>query len=539
MEKVFLFFLVSIASILLLASCSGGKNAYPERPAGFGTVFGTILDEDGNPVPARVYVKGSDDSTYFAVNGISYEAPFFGGRIGYSGKCFTTRGNTFVVHLPPGRAAVLIERGKEFVPVADTLAIAAGKEAKPTYTLRRWADMVAKGWYSGDTHVHRELGDMADLMLAEDLNVAVPQTVWNQKNAGGLDTWLARADSLGAVRIDATHIFSVLSHEIERFNSGAFLFHHTGKTRLPITGSTEWEPSDFSFFEKTHAAGGYCEIEKPWWPESHILLAVGPGDLLGIANNHFTYTSYLPEHPRKREELRADYPPGVRGYALYVFDLWYAYLNCGFRTAPTAGSASGVLPNPLGYNRVYVKLDSAFTYDAWFKALVAGRNFVTNGPLLIATANGKGPGETVEIDSLAEKSVEVVFEVSSLVPIERVEVLRNGSVMYVQNDPKLAGNSLTLTAHIPVPETCWIAVRAFEKRDDTFRFAHTAPIWVSVLGKPFAPKRYAAEYFLKKTREVIAAAPDMKFPTEDSRAAAMDVYQKAEAIYSGLAKGGK
>jgi hypothetical protein len=161
---------------------------------------------------------------------------------------------------------------------------------------------------------------------------------------------------------------------------------------------------------------------------------------------------------------------------------------------------------------------------------------VTNGPLLLATVNGKDPGETAEIDSLTEKSVEVDCLVCSLVPIERVEVIRNGSVIYTATDPKLENNRTIVQTLVPVTETCWIAVRCFEKREDTFRFAHTAPVWVSVLGKPFAPKRYAAEYFLKKTREVIAAAPGQKFQDKESRNAAMEVYRKAEAVYAGILK---
>jgi hypothetical protein len=106
--------------------------------------------------------------------------------------------------------------------------------------------------------------------------------------------------------------------------------------------------------------------------------------------------------------------------------------------------------------------------------------------------------------------------------------------MFTATEPKLTDNTATVRALVPVTETCWIAVRCFEKREDTFRFAHTAPVWISVSGKPFSPKLYAAEYFLGKTREVIAAAGKQKFPNEESRNAAMDVYRKAEEMYAGI-----
>jgi len=256
--------------------------------------------------------------------------------------------------------------------------------------------------------------------------------------------------------------------------SGALLLHHTGKTEISERPVDERTPSDISLMEQAHAAGGFTEIEKPWWPEAHIGLALG-GDLVGIANNHFTYSSYLPERARERTEFRKDYPPGAHGYALYCFDLWYAYLNCGFRASPTAGSASGVLPNPPGYNRVYVRLDGSFSYDAWFRGLVAGRSFVTNGPMLFATVNGVAPGDTVTTLS-ADRFVEVACEVRSPEPIEKVEIVRNGSVIQTFTNPSMTNDTFVTQARVPVNGTCWIAARCFEKREDTVRFAHTAPI---------------------------------------------------------------
>ena len=44
--------------------------------------------------------------------------------------------------------------------------------------LRRWIDMAERGWYSGDTHTHRTLAELPNVMLAEDLNVAFPLLDW-------------------------------------------------------------------------------------------------------------------------------------------------------------------------------------------------------------------------------------------------------------------------------------------------------------------------------------------------------------------------
>jgi hypothetical protein len=51
--------------------------------------------------------------------------------------------------------------------------------------------------------------------------------------------------------------------------------------------------------------------------------------------------------PRDSQRL-----PGPLGNGYWSQELYYHILNAGIRLPPSAGSASGVLPNPVGYNRV-------------------------------------------------------------------------------------------------------------------------------------------------------------------------------------------
>ena len=524
---------------MFLYGCSEKQNRRSNnsnRELKYGTVTGTIIDgDDGKPVPARVYAIGSDDSVYMADECLPYDRPVYKERIGYTGRHFTTTGNTFTVHLPPGPATIIIERGKEYMPIEEKLRISPGVTLTKEFVTERWINMASMGWYSGDIHVHRLLTDLADLMIAEDLNVASPQTVWNKKRESDLDLWLKKADASGVIMIDDHHMFSVLSHEIERFNIGAATMHHTGKTIIPVYEHYNRTPLNIPFIKKTHAVGGYVDIEKPNWPESHIDIAVGKGDFIGLANNHFTYKNYLPEHQRLRTEFKKDYSDGVRGYCDYIFDLYYAYLNCGFKVMPSAGSASGVLPNPLGYNRIYVKVDGAFTFDNWFKALKAGHSFATNGPMLIMKIDGKLMGETINVKAQKDYVAKIVCEVHSFRHIDRLEIIRDGECVHTAV-PQITGYSAVVKADIPFSASGWVLARCFERVEDTVRFAHTAPVFIEIEHKPFKPRRYAAEYFLCKTQEVLEETEKDDFPTEQDRKAAMDVYRKAVAIYSELLK---
>src|SRR5204862_2673868 len=111
----------------------------------------------------------------------------------------------------------------------------------------------------------------------------------------------------------------------------------------------------------------------------------------GIAHNHMQRAGVLANEAWGRPRDKKQFPdPQGNGY--WTQEIYYHILNCGLRLPPSAGSASGVLANPVGYNRVYVHLDGDLTHAKWWEGLKAGRVFVSNGPLLRCRANGELPG---------------------------------------------------------------------------------------------------------------------------------------------------
>ena len=89
----------------------------------------------------------------------------------------TVSADPFGLDLPDGRYTVIVERGKDYHPESRTIVI-SGTPAAATIALQRWVDPAGLGWYSGETHVHRTLDDLPNLMRAEDLNVAFPLLDW-------------------------------------------------------------------------------------------------------------------------------------------------------------------------------------------------------------------------------------------------------------------------------------------------------------------------------------------------------------------------
>src|SRR5262249_16818202 len=180
-------------------------------------------------------------------------------------------------------------------------------------------------------------------------------------------------------------------------------------------------------------------------------------------------------------------------------EIYYHALNCGLRLPPSAGSASGVLPNPVGYNRVYVHVDGDLTWDKWWAGLAAGHSFVTNGPLLLLRANNELPGQTFGLAQNSSGDITIALTLITLDKVPKIEVIQNGEVIQTlaTSDAREQQFHTTLTLNEPG----WFLIRAITDRPETFRFASTAPYYVNVKDAPPYASRKSAEFFLTWVQE--------------------------------------
>ena len=110
----------------------------------------------------------------------------------------------------------------------------------------------------------------------------------------------------------------------------------------------------------------------------------------------------------------------------FTLGMYYTLLNCGFHMPPSAGTANGVHPVPAGFGRVYVHLPDGFDFQAWKQGLHQGRSFVTTGPMLMATANGKQPVKHLNWTRRRIVRSDLHVEVISEEPLSFGEVVING-----------------------------------------------------------------------------------------------------------------
>ena len=418
----------------------------------------TVVDKaTGKPVPCRIHLKDPAGKPVKAD-----PLPFWRDH-------FVCPGSV-KLDLAAGKYAYEVERGPEWSQAKGVFDAGAGAVR---IELSRIADLRARGWWSGDLHIHRALEEAELHTAAEDLPVAPVITWWNHRNL-----WANKeipADPLQ--KLEGGRLVRGLAGEDER-EGGALLYFNLKKP-LAITGSKREVPSPMKFLlEARSQEGVHIDIEKPFWWDVPIWLASGKVDTIGIANNHMNRSQVMGNEAwgKPRDTARL---PGAHGNGLWTQEIYYHSLSAGLRVPPSAGSASGVLPNPVGYNRVYVQLEGGLDWSRWWEGLRAGRSFVTNGPLLLATAGGQLPGHVFKEPG----EIEVRAELLGRENVPKIEIVRDGRVVGI------APGRVTFT------ESGWFLVRAVADNEKTFRFASTAPWFVEIGGKPRV-SRASARFFL-------------------------------------------
>src|SRR5262249_4320878 len=254
-------------------------------------------------------------------------------------------------------------------------------------------------------------------------HVAPVLTVWNTTNR-----WKERPlpEPL-LVRVEPTRAYHLLACEDER-RGGALLYFNLSRPLVLSSDGPEFPSPVTHLREALEQAGAWIEIEKPFWWDMPTWVATGQVRSLGLAHNHMCRRLMHDNEAWGRPRDRNQFPP-PRGNGFYSQALYARLLNCGLRIPPSAGSASGVLPNPVGYNRVYVHLDGPISYDAWWSGLGAGRSFVTNGPILLVRANREDPGHVFRSPGGEKVTITLEVQVRGDDPLEAVEVIRDGEVV--------------------------------------------------------------------------------------------------------------
>jgi len=205
-------------------------------------------------------------------------------------------------------------------------------------------------------------------------------------------------------------------------------------------------------------------------------------------------------------------------------DSFYHYLNAGLRVPFSTGTDWFM----YDLARVYTKVEGSLSIKSWLEALVAGRSFISNGPLLRLNIEGNDLGGTVELPSGRE--VIVKASASSRVGFDKLQLIQNGKVVSESEpQPKDGHVEASLDRSIKIDEPSWLALRVSSQANNEFGrqlFAHTSPIYIKVGGKSIRQPEEAA-YLVKQMEEAKQEiASKALFASPKEREEVLSVYEK-------------
>jgi hypothetical protein len=376
----------------------------------------------------------------------------------------------FSLKLPEGDYTLIAGKGPEYEPVVQNIRMASGGAVERNVALKRWIDMAARGWISGDAHVHyARSGDASNHALmtwsrAEDVRIAnvvrmgdALKTYFEQYAYGPAGRYLKNDFALVPGQEDprTNYIGHTLHMNIQapfrapkRYYLYDLVFDEMRRQRAISTYVHTYQPAMFSFFVRL---------------DMSLNIIKGKVDGLEICE-----------------------------FGDIDDTLYNEFLNLGIKLAATAGSD---VPwgNSVGQSRMYAYTSGRRDPDAWYEAVKAGRTFVTAGPMLELWVNGKPPG--TEIEAAPGDVLEVRATASSrLVPPRYLDVIAQGDAVRSISARADSSEPLELQFRMTVGESTWLAARCAH--------AHTTPVYIRVNGKPFWKLRAVPELVQKRLKNL-------------------------------------
>jgi hypothetical protein len=425
-----------------------------------------VDDATGRPVPCRVHFRSAEGIPYQPHGHHSHVTQNLGswhydvgGDVRLSQRSYAYIDGTCQGWLPRGDVVVDVARGFEYEPLRQTVRIEPGQRDL-TLRIRRIADMASEGWWSGDSHVHFLSTPGAQLeQRGEDLRVVnVLQTQW-----GALFTNTEDFSGQPSV-VDGGGYITYIGQENRQHMLGHMVLWGLKEPVMPwcsdgpdeaeLGGALDATLSDWA--DRTHAQGGTVVAAHFPHPngEPAVLVATGRADAV---------------------EMLAHSDDAMLEY--------YRYLNSGYRLPLVGGTDKMSSAVPVGLYRTYARLDEEFSYEAWCRAVRSGRTFLSGGPLVTLSVDGREPGATVGLSGPGTVSVHAA--VRSIFPLRSLEVVRNGEV--VARAEANGGQQAQISEELRIDGNSWIACRAFGIEyhlDEWGRrvFAHTSPVYVACGG---------------------------------------------------------
>jgi hypothetical protein len=449
------------------------------------------------------------------------------------------------ITLQPGTYTVNYTRGPEYLVLNKTINVPATKDVHvESFDLKRWVHPAAKGWWSGDHHIHAAgcahyesptegvtPEDMMRHILGEDLNVGCclswgPCWYHQKRYFEGKPNPLSTANHL--LRYDV---------EVSGFPSshcGHICLLRLREQDYPGTKLiNDWPSWDLPIFKWAKAQGGVVGFAHSGWG----LAPVNPSDptaaqlpnyvlprMDGIGANEFVVDVV---------HDACDFISTVDTPALWELNIWYHTLNSGYRCRISGETDFPcIYGERVGLGRSYVHLAGKLDFDQWTEGIKQGRCYVGDGlsHLMDFEVSGVGVGlKQSEVRLTDPGTVKLKAKVAALLEpkptpeterirqaptptsgnssyqtliskpywhVERarigdtrkvpVEVVVNG-LPVAKKEVLADGSEQDVEFDVEVKQSSWICLRIFPS-------SHTNPVFVLVGDKPIRASKKSAEW---------------------------------------------
>ena len=444
---------------------------------------GVEFNPDPNWIgPARKMQGMGDNNDRSYVYGLLPSIPYWKEPVVYQ-----TSGD-FTIQLLAGNWRIAVDRGPEYVPVVQEFKVTDEESLTQTIELKRWINLPAKGWWSGDVHVHHPtLRDSHRKFLlsyarASDLHLVNVLEMGHHlgtdfKQEGFGEKFRAQDDNYWLVsgqeepRSTFGHIIGLNTTSLAR-DLGTYDFYDLAFKRI--------HQQRGALVGFAHFSWNGCDLPRgfPWY--------VTTGELDFIELLQFSKINAI------------DY---------------YDYLNLGFRLTAAAGSDTP-WGSTIGEVRTYVHTGPTLEVNAWFENLRKGHTFVSNGPALEFTVDDQLPG--TELSRKAGDTVRIKARVLSHPAIgipKALTVIGNKGVIKEIANPEKA-SSLEIELEREIDQSQWLVLSTVCYNN---ALAHTTPVYVKVNDRPtWCSDR--GPVVIRKQLESIAEIAREFTPAKDARA---------------------
>ncbi|MAF26437.1 MAG: hypothetical protein CME07_01045, partial [Gemmatimonadetes bacterium] len=324
------------------------------------------------------------------------------------------------IRLPSGIYDVMVSRGPEYSVYEERVAVSPGGSTTVLATLKHEVDV--PGWVSGDFHLHCAPSSDTPLPVpGRVLSLAAEGVEWAIATDHNVVTdYTPVIEGLGLTQWMTSSIgdeITTRSPSFGHFNAWPL---DAGRVSPPYEGVT---PEELFAGARTPLRDEIVQVNHPSipdWGNQYF-------DIYGV-NSH----TGEPENPGWSWDFDAIevMNGGFIEQGMSNFRIWMRWLNSGRRITATGNSDSHHIAysNP-GYPRNFVASSSFGPGDSSEEELVAavlaGRVFVSYGPVLDFRIDGEGLGETVVPDSSGQVEITCRVRCASWLRVGQGTIYRN------------------------------------------------------------------------------------------------------------------